>query len=131
MFTSCTELAVEGIIGSFTQESNLWIVIAFGMGLDCPDVQVIHLGAPSDMESYVQETARAGHDGQLALALLLWSPKHERHVDGNMDKYLSNTTACQRDTFSTFQQVLTHRSECKLSVLSCLFYDLYLLCMSG
>ena len=108
MFTSCTKLAVEGIIGSFTQESNLWIV-AFGMGVDCPDVQVIHLGAPSDMESYIQETACAGRDGQLALALLLWSPKHERHVNRNMDKCLSNTTACQRDFFniSTSTHTLT------------------------
>lgn len=103
MFTSCTELAVkEEIIGSFTRESNLRIVIAtiaFGMGVDCPDVrQVIHLGAPSDMECYVQETGRAGRDGLPALVLLLRSPKHERHVDRNMNKYLLNTTACRRDT---------------------------------
>ena len=33
--------------------------VAFGMGLDCTDVcQVIHVGAPDDVESYIQETGR-------------------------------------------------------------------------
>ena len=59
MYMSCTDPVVkEEIISAFTKESNLRIVIAtvaFGMGIDCPNVrQVIHLGTPSDLESYVQ-----------------------------------------------------------------------------
>ena len=103
MFTSCTEPAVkEDIIAGFTKESNLRLVIAtiaFGMGVDCPNVrQVIHFGAPSDIECYVQETGCAGRDGLPSLALLLRNPKQERRVDCNMDKYLANVTACRRDT---------------------------------
>lgn len=107
MFTTCTESAVkEEIIQTFTKDSNLQIVIAtiaFSMGVDCPDVcQVVHLGTPSDLESYVQETGCAGCDGLRTLTLLLRIPRYERHVDRNMDKYLSNTTACRRDSFSVF-----------------------------
>ena len=46
--------------------------VAFGMILKCADVcQVIHVGAPNDVESYIQETGRGGRDGNLSLATLL------------------------------------------------------------
>ena len=62
----CTELAVkEAILHSFCHlDGTLCIVIAtiaFGMGLDCPDIrEVIHWGPSSDVESYVQETGNVG-----------------------------------------------------------------------
>ena len=63
MYSKLTDVDVkEDILKSFTRTSplrNVCATVAFGMGVDCPDVeQIIHLGAPNDTESYIQETGR-------------------------------------------------------------------------
>ena len=71
MYTHCTHQSVKDvIIQRFTSPSSLWIVIAtiaFGIGIDCPDIrQIIYWGVPDNEDMYVQETGRAGRDGVLS-----------------------------------------------------------------
>ncbi len=104
MYTKCTHQDVKkAVINGFTSTSSVLRVViatvAFGMGIDCPDIrQIIHWGVPEDAEAYVQESGRGGRDNNVCHALLLYNKQDlsPRYTTIHMKEYCTNNTKCRR-----------------------------------
>ncbi len=65
------------ILTQFQNEPDILILAtpAFGLGIDKPNIRhVVHYEIPGSLEAYFQEIGRAGRDGQLSKATLLYNP---------------------------------------------------------
>ena len=63
---------------------------AFGMGIDKPNIRwTIHIGFPSSLESFAQESGRAGRDGNRSLCVILASPGSKEEAKEVLDLSVS------------------------------------------
>ena len=120
--TEMREMVLKVFRNCSTKLRILIATTAFGLGVDCPDVErIINWGAPNTLEELVQEAGRGGRDGRHVEAIL-YAKKIRKKVTKAMREYQENVQECRRKKL--FRHFLFTQSGEQLPIKACRCCDL-------
>lgn len=113
------ETSANYVIEKFPQHDSpiriIFATVAFGLGVDIPDVRyVVHWGMSRSMETYLQESGRAGRDGELAYSIVYVKPSDYVHINKAVATYCKSFVQCRRKQIADYFCLSGQKFCCKV-----------------